>query len=305
MLPDFNRLRVFYFVFLNKSVAAAARSLHVTPSAVSQHLRKLEDELKIKLFTRLPKHLVPTPAGAKLFAILQPFVDHLESGLREIHDARRHPSGILRIGAPVEFGENTLPRIMAAFQRDYPQVRFHLELGHPAVLLPMVREGSIDLAFADIFVEDRYFSKELSLFSIEPVVEEALVLVCAAAYDAAKWTDRPSLNRLKNERYISYRSNAPAIRSWFKHHYKKAAIRLHVVLTVESVRGVVQAVKQNMGLGIVPAHVVQEELQSGELVKFRTGKKDLINRISLVQLQAKVPGAAEKKFVQFFKDSWT
>ncbi len=46
MTPDFNRLKVFFHIHRNRSVAAAARELHVTQSAVSQHLRKLETEIK-------------------------------------------------------------------------------------------------------------------------------------------------------------------------------------------------------------------------------------------------------------------
>jgi DNA-binding transcriptional LysR family regulator len=304
MYPDFNRLRVFYFVYQNSSVAGAAKALHVTQSAVSQHLQKLEAEIHTKLFTRLPKRLVPTPAAEKLFGILQPFVDNLTTGLREINDARRHPSGVLRIGAPAEFGENTLPGIIAGFQRRFPKVRFQLELGHPTLLLPMVREGAIDFAFADIFADDRYASNQMAPFAIQHVVEESLVLVASGRYCAENRLERPSLGRLKNQRYIAYRDNAPAIRSWFKHHFKKSALPLSVVLTVESVRAVVQAARQGMGLGIVPSHVIKEELDSGELVQILTGRKELINRIALVQLQDKVPAAAEKEFVAFFIQHW-
>jgi DNA-binding transcriptional LysR family regulator len=304
MQPDFNRLRVFYFVYQNKSVAGAARDLHVTQSAVSQHLHKLEKEIHFKLFTRLPKRLLPTPAAEKLFGILQPFIDNLTSGLREIDQARRHPSGLLRIGAPAQFGENTLPGIIAGFQRRCPDVRFQLELGHPTLLLPMVRDGTIDVAFADIFADDRYATEAMSLFAIQHVVDEALVLVGSAAYCAENRLDRPTAGNLAKQRYIAYREHAPAIRSWFKHHFNTSAMPLSIVLTVESVRAVVQAVRQGMGLGIIPSHVITEELASGELMQVRTAKKALINRIALVQLQDKVPAAAEKEFVAYFKNHW-
>ena len=44
-IPDLNRLRVFFWVYECKSVVAAAKELHITQSAVSQHLKKLELEL--------------------------------------------------------------------------------------------------------------------------------------------------------------------------------------------------------------------------------------------------------------------
>ena len=49
---DFNRIKVFYYIFSNQSVAKAARELNITQSAVSQQLKKLELEIKTRLFTR-------------------------------------------------------------------------------------------------------------------------------------------------------------------------------------------------------------------------------------------------------------
>ena len=132
-------------------MAAAAGTLHLSPSAVSQHIQKLEDELRTPLFTRLPRKLVATPAGDRLFAILQAFVVGLEQSLQEIQSSRNQPGGLLRLGAPTAFGESVLPRYMAAYRKRHPEVRFHLQLGHPSVLLPAVRQGKLDFAFADIF----------------------------------------------------------------------------------------------------------------------------------------------------------
>ncbi|RLE03892.1 MAG: LysR family transcriptional regulator, partial [Bacteroidetes bacterium] len=62
MLPDFNRLKVFYYIYSLKSIAAAARQLHISQPAVSQHLKKLEAEINTSLFVRLHKRMVPTSA---------------------------------------------------------------------------------------------------------------------------------------------------------------------------------------------------------------------------------------------------
>ena len=72
-------------------------------------------------------------------------------------------------------------------------------------------------------------------------------------------------------------------------------------MTVESVRGVIAGVKQDMGLGIVPSHLIDKEIVNDELRQIKTRKKPLINRISLVQLQDKIPGITEKTFVKYFK----
>jgi len=128
MLPDFNRLKVFYYVFLHRSVAVASAELNITASAVSQSLNKLERELTVLLFTRLHKKLVPTSAGDQLFEIVSPFIIDLEAGIRQIRQARQIPSGMIRVGSPIEFGISYFPKIFAAFRKKYPEVIFTMTL---------------------------------------------------------------------------------------------------------------------------------------------------------------------------------
>ena len=77
MLPDLNRLKVFFHIFNEQSSTAAAKKLHITQSGVSQHLKKLEEELQTELFTRVNRKLVPTAAGKKLYGIVPVSYTHL------------------------------------------------------------------------------------------------------------------------------------------------------------------------------------------------------------------------------------
>ena len=52
--PDLNRFRVFYCIYTSKGIGAAAKALNVTPSAVSQHLKKLEHEIPVQLQDKIP-----------------------------------------------------------------------------------------------------------------------------------------------------------------------------------------------------------------------------------------------------------
>lgn len=302
MLPDFNRLKVFYFIYLSKSVAAASKELHISQSAVSQHLAKLEREIETRLFTRLHKKLVPTSAGDRLFEILRPFISNLQGTLKEIQQEKQGPSGILRVGAPVEFGERYLPEVFNTYRQTYPDVRFQLELGHPSVLLPLLKEGQLDILFADIYAKQAEYSRDLTLFQIDPVLDERLVLVCSNEYYVKFLAPNPSLERLLPCDYIAYQPHAPALKSWFKHHYNRESISLSIALTVESVQGVISATKLNMGLGLIPSHLIQDEIEHKTLIKISTKQKDLVNRISLVQLLDKIASPTEKWFIHYFME---
>lgn len=302
MLPDLNRLGVFRHVYAGSSVAAAARTLHVTQSAVSQHLKKLEAEVGTPLFSRVGKRLVPTRAGQRLYDVISPFVDELSTTLEHIEREREDPYGLLRIGAPVVFGTGILPEILAAFRREHSGVRFHLELGHPETLLQRLEQGQLDFAFADIFLKKGEFLREYAHLSIEPVMIEELVLVASKKYHRNHLGGDGSFQKLAKAEFVSYQQDASAVRAWFRHHFGKTRVPLTIVFSVESVQGVKAGVLCDMGLGVVPRHVVATEINQGRIVQIGTTRKEIVNRVSLVQLQDKVPGPAEKTFVSFVKE---
>lgn len=302
MFPDFNRLKIFYCVYKNKSVVAAARELLITQSAVSQHLGKLEQEIGVPLFTRAGKRLIVTPAGERLFEVLMPFVNELDTVLRSIDKERDEPVGLIKIGTPVEFGTGVLPRLIADFRDKNKEVQFHLELGHPTVLLTLLERGKIDFAFADIFLKKSEFSREYAHLSVEPMMAEELIMVSSRRYYREHIRGNHSLANLTKADFISYREEASALRAWFRHHFNKSRLELNIVFSVESVQGVIAGVKNDMGLGIVPGQIVESAIKSGAIVQIATSKKEIVHMVSIVQLQEKVPRLVEKAFIKFARE---
>lgn len=308
-LPDWGRLRVFFHVHRAGSVTAAAAELHVTQSAVSQSLAKLEQELGVQLFVRRHRRLVPTPAAARLHAIVEPFVAALDEGLPAIHQAQHELRGVLRLGAPAELGAHRLPPLLAAFRRDHPGVAFELVLGPPSELLPRLDEGRLELALVDVFEPQgspplaSVTGARMAGLEVVEVMEEPLVLVGERGYEAAQLQGSRALRRLAEASFVEYQASAPAVRGWFEHHFGRVPARLDLALVVESVQAVITAVRHGMGLGVVPAHTVAAELEAGTLVAIGTRKRAIVSRVSLVRVLDKVPSRVEKAFVRFL-DRW-
>jgi len=152
MLPDLNRLKVFYHIYSLNSIVGAANRLHLSQPAISQQLQKLEGELRVSLFTRLHKKLVPTAAGERLFTLIEPLINKLQDGIPYIRQPLDRPAGMLRIGAPREFGKEYLPRFCHEFRLLYPDVIFKLKFKESMPLLTMIREGVLDYALVDVAV---------------------------------------------------------------------------------------------------------------------------------------------------------
>lgn len=299
MLQNLDRLRVFYHVFSEKSIAAAAKNLHVSQSAVSQSLRKLENEINSHLFTRLHRRLVPTTTGVRLMEIVRPFVAELAMCLKTLEQAKDQPFGQLRIGAPVEFGKTYFPPIVAAFREKYPGVTFFIKFGDPGILLPMIEEGRIDFALVDVFLTQSPFGGNPAIYQFDPVTEEEVILACSRPYYEKSIKKDHSFKHLKRQRFIAYRHNAQTIKSWFKHHFGTYNVPLQVVLTVDSHQAVLSAISHHAGMGIVASHMVKDEIKRGRIVPIKTSAPEIINQIALVQLQDKVPPLGEKMFRSF------
>ncbi|MCA9649502.1 MAG: LysR family transcriptional regulator [Myxococcales bacterium] len=295
MLPDFNRLRVFFHVHAAGSVSEAARELGVTQSAVSQSLAKLEAELGAPLFVRRHRRLVPTPAADELQRIVAPFVDGLREGVERIHRERHELVGELRLGAPVEFGSHRLPPALASFREHNPGVRFALTLGHPSEVVPLLEEGRLDVVFADRYEGDRAEHAGLEVLG---VMEEALVMVAAPAYEARVLEGSRAFTRIQAASFVAYQARAPALRGWFRHHFGRGPGRLELALVVQSVPAVIEAVEHGLGLGLVPEHAVEDRLARGSLVRVRTRRRELTNQVALLRLLDKVPSRSERALVR-------
>lgn len=299
MFQNLDRLKVFHFVYNGGSVVAAASDLHVSQSAVSQSIKKLEQEVGAPLFIRMHKKLIPTAAANELNQIVNPFMDALGEYIKDIKFARNYPAGELRIGAPPEFGKAYLPLIIAGFREKYAQVVFKVKLGTPEELLPMIQEGKLDFGLVDMFLAGSTHIDYFDTYHFSPVVEEEVVLACSKAYYDKHITGRHTFASLTGLHYISYKADLQTIRQWYKHHFSKRISGIREVLTVDSHEAVISAISNDVGLGVVASHLIADQLREGTIVHIATTRKEIVNSISLVKLQDKIPTYTEKVFEAF------
>jgi LysR family transcriptional regulator, transcriptional activator for aaeXAB operon len=103
-MDQFKRMAVFAEVVAAGSLTAAARQLGMTPSAVSQHLRQLEQALGLALLHRSTRRLSLTEAGARYHTGCAAMVAAARSAEQALARLRDQPEGELRLAAPIGFG---------------------------------------------------------------------------------------------------------------------------------------------------------------------------------------------------------
>jgi len=125
------------------SYAAAARSLSVSPSAVSKSIQRLEQRLGVSLFTRTTRSLAFTPEGRDLHERALDLIRQAEEIEQMALTARSAPRGPLRVAASLPIGVHLIAPVLPAFREKYPEVTVDLRLSDQRV---DIVEQRIDVA---------------------------------------------------------------------------------------------------------------------------------------------------------------
>ncbi|MES2877668.1 MAG: LysR substrate-binding domain-containing protein [Pseudomonadota bacterium] len=140
-MDQLKRMAVFAEVVAAGSLTAAARRLSMTPSAVSQHLRQLENALGLALLHRSTRKLTLTEAGARYIDGCTAMVAAARSADQALARHRDEPEGELRIAAPIGFG-SLLAQALAPL-RSHPKLTLRLLLDD--ALIDLI-EARVDIA---------------------------------------------------------------------------------------------------------------------------------------------------------------
>ena len=104
------------------SFSAAARHLHITPSAISKQIGALEDRLGVRLLNRTTRKLHLTEAGSRYLELCERILEDIESAEVEVGGMRDTPKGVLRVNAPVVMGARQIAPLLVEFEERYPDV---------------------------------------------------------------------------------------------------------------------------------------------------------------------------------------
>ncbi len=124
-LPSLNLLQSFERAAHHRSFKLAAEELHVTPSAISHQIRKLEDELGIALFERLTREIRLTPAGRDYFQEIHRVFARLKTGTERLHD--KFGQKRLRLHVTPFFASELLVPLLPDYQALHPDTALNLE----------------------------------------------------------------------------------------------------------------------------------------------------------------------------------
>ncbi len=132
-------LQIFAAIARNGSFRATAIERGVSPSALSQTMRSLEERIGMRLLNRTTRSVAPTEAGEQLLPHLVPALEDIALAMDRLNSFRDSPSGTIRINAPGPAADHILCPLVFDFMAAYPDV--HVEVFSDAAIIDIVEQG--------------------------------------------------------------------------------------------------------------------------------------------------------------------
>jgi len=244
---DVRRMRVLGEVARAGSIAAAAEALGYTPSAVSQHLARLEQETGVALVERTANSLRLTAAGQALARRTEHVLGELAAAEAEVRALGGADAGALRLGSFATAGATLVAEAILAIARMRPDLEVSFFEGDPEDTVPRLRRGEIDLAltyeydFLAVGLDDG-LRRELLL-------EEPVRLVLPRRHPAAARA-RPALADLAEERWIA--EPRGDCRLFTAHACRAAGFEPRISCMCSDYRTTQSLVAAELGVALVP-----------------------------------------------------
>lgn len=255
---DLFDLGTFVAVARWRSFRRAATQLGISTSAVSHAIRGLEERLGVRLLNRTTRSVLPTEAGERLLARLEPAFRDIAEGLEEVNDVRGQPSGTLRLNVPRMAARLLLAPAIAAFLRAYP--RMSLEILGEERLVDIVAEG-FDAGIR--YTES--LPKDMIAVPIGPSQRFAVV-------GSPEYFRRHAIpqtpDALKEQLCIRWRFSGGGYYKWeFEKDGKAAAVAVDGPLATNDTDIMLHAALDGVGLAFLFEPQVTAQVEAGRLVR--------------------------------------
>ena len=256
---DLWQLHIFCKVVEHNSFSKAGEAAHLSQPTVSSHIRDLENHFGCRLIDRLGREAIPTKAGTLLYQYAKRLIalrDETETALSEFIGKIK---GHLIIGGSTIPGGYILPQIIADFSRTYPEVTVSLRIGDTETIIRDTLEGILELSVVGAKTANKKIQQE-------NLIEDEMRLVIPSDHPWAK-RKRIHIEELRKEPFITREHGSGTLAS-IQHSLSKRGLTIqdfNIVAEMGSTESVRQGIKSRIGISILSAISVAEDVQNGVL----------------------------------------
>ena len=286
---DLRRLAVFREAALLRSFTRAAARLHLTQSAVSHQVKALESEVGEPLFHRGRRGVRLTDRGSRL---LEDVAELFEAAQRvgATLGAASAPTGRVRVAAATQAFVHLFVPFFEAFMRAHPgiEVTFRTTASTDQTIADL-KGGAADVGFASLPLEP-------SVLTVTPLFEDELALVVGYAHPLAG-RDEVGIEEIRSERFILFEHGA-SVRRATDRFFADVGLQPALALESNDTYFIKLMVERGLGISLLPAWAVKDEVAWGWLSRARIRGRRLRRTVALL-LPGRFLPAASRAFADF------
>lgn len=273
MKSDLSALPAFVAVAEGGSFAAAAEKLHLTRSAVSKIVSRLEARLGVMLFMRTTRSLSLTDEGALYYEHCRQALANIQAAEHQLDSGKMQVSGRLRVSVPVLFGHLCIAPLLTALANEHPLLA--LEISFSDRRIDLVDEG-FDLAvrIGELADSGSLIARRLG---------EHGMLLCASPDYLWRSGEPSTLDALSRHQAVGY-LHAGTVLPWQLRgeNGELQSFRPPAKMMMDDMQGIVDAVSAGAGIAWLPEWLVRDRLVVGTLVEIMRGESSLSFPVNVV-----------------------
>lgn len=260
---DLEALKTYITAVDEKSFTKASELLNLSQPTVSAHIKNLERFFQTSLIDRSPKRFEVTATGELVYKRARQILGVLEKAKLEVLEYHGQLGGNIHIGASYTVGEYIIPLILKTFDHKYPAVDLQVRIANSERINREVQLHQLDVGL----VEGKVADQGLRSF---PFMEDEMVVI-VPIHHSLRECKTISFEDLQDHTWIT-REGGSGTRAMLDSMLESSNIRPRKLITIGSNHGVVQAVKEGIGLSFLSKTVVEH-----------TGANDLVMSLPYIQ----------------------
>ena len=259
MLPfTLQQLRILKAVATEKNFTKAAEVLYLSQPSLSKQIKTLEKNLDILLINRENNKVSLTENGKVFLQYSERILALCEESCRALIDLKNGDRGNLAVGASQTIGTYLMPRVLALFAQNYPQIDLKVQVNSTRLIANNVLNREIDIAVVGGEIPNE-LKKNLT---IKHFVEDDLSLIISKSHPFAK---KKTINKenLYYLNFITLNSNS-TIRKFIDNILIQNGIetkQLKIIMQFNSIEGIKTAVSLGLGAAFVSSSAIEKEIE--------------------------------------------
>lgn len=253
-----HQLRIFSAVAKHLNISQAAMALHISQPSVSEQLKLLEEECRVKLYKSTGHGIELTTEGRLFLKEVRPILFQVEELKRKFFLNRPDSkTGYLRVGGSYGPSAIFIPLVAAAFKGAHPEAQIALRTDNSLAMERLVQNSDVELA-----VTTASFGSPYLVY--EPCRQEELVFIASTKHPIAR-RNPVTVAELAQVALVIFRRGRLGGIAGILNQVEERGFHPNIVMYCESPEALKTAVKTGMGVGTTYKDMVEHDVRRGEL----------------------------------------